>query len=374
MKDQLIQVVDAGSYVEDYMGYVEGDYDFDFVNDPAAMSLSVGGHVYTAQKIEDNRYGFKETGSGYAFDLTYEKGNGTTEEYFILKINEAVTKDNPVKLSYTVELEKVKVGENHYGFGSLKDGGYRFELIYTPESGSAQDFFTWKINEPVRVTYPVQLTYSVKLTNPQTDSGTYGQYDADGSEGCKNLYTNNKAVLTPVDSMGNVQDPQYFPKPTVSYTVDKPVVPTEPETMDIEIKKVWKDGSDSDGRRPEKITVFLYADGRRVDSIVLTDDDDGKMDNTWYGVFTDMDVFDKDGDRIKYTVGEKRVSLRLSPRLYNAIAAWAEDDFRSVNSQIEYLLTECVKQRRKNGGYVPEDLDKPLELTFLKEDPQQDPK
>lgn len=65
---------------------------------------------------------------------------------------------------------------------------------------------------------------------------------------------------------------------------------------------------------------------------------------------------------------KKQVPLRLSPKLYNAIAAWAEDDFRSVNGQIEYLLTECVKQRRKNGGYVSDELDKPFELDFLKEE------
>ena len=65
---------------------------------------------------------------------------------------------------------------------------------------------------------------------------------------------------------------------------------------------------------------------------------------------------------------KKQIPLRLSPKLYNAITAWAEDDFRSVNGQIEYLLTECVKQRRKNGGYVSDELDKPLELEFLKEE------
>ena len=54
--------------------------------------------------------------------------------------------------------------------------------------------------------------------------------------------------------------------------------------------------------------------------------------------------------------------LRLSPKLYDAIAAWAEEDFRSVNGQIEYLLTECVRQRKKNGRHVPAQLDKPLEL------------
>ena len=44
---------------------------------------------------------------------------------------------------------------------------------------------------------------------------------------------------------------------------------------------------------------------------------------------------------------KKQIPLRLSAKLYSAIAAWAEDDFRSVNGQIEYLLTECVKKRRK---------------------------
>ena len=59
---------------------------------------------------------------------------------------------------------------------------------------------------------------------------------------------------------------------------------------------------------------------------------------------------------------KKQVPLRLSPKLYAAIAAWAEDDFRSVNGQIEYLLTECVRQRKKNGKYVSDELDIPPEL------------
>ena len=61
---------------------------------------------------------------------------------------------------------------------------------------------------------------------------------------------------------------------------------------------------------------------------------------------------------------KKRVPLRLSEKLYNAIAAWAEDDFRSVNGQIEYLLTECVKQRKKDGKYVGQDIDAPLDINI----------
>lgn len=59
---------------------------------------------------------------------------------------------------------------------------------------------------------------------------------------------------------------------------------------------------------------------------------------------------------------KKQIPLRLSEKLYDAIAAWAEDDFRSVNGQIEYLLTESVKQRKKNGAYVSNNLDEPPEL------------
>ncbi len=52
--------------------------------------------------------------------------------------------------------------------------------------------------------------------------------------------------------------------------------------------------------------------------------------------------------------GKKQIPLRLSEKLYNEIAAWAEDDFRSINGQIEYLLTECVKQRRKSNKKINE--------------------
>ncbi|MBO5363435.1 MAG: PTS ascorbate transporter subunit IIC [Clostridia bacterium] len=56
---------------------------------------------------------------------------------------------------------------------------------------------------------------------------------------------------------------------------------------------------------------------------------------------------------------KKQIPLRLSKKLYDAVAAWADDDFRSVNGQIEYLLSECVRQRKKNGKYVSEEIDVP---------------
>ncbi len=55
--------------------------------------------------------------------------------------------------------------------------------------------------------------------------------------------------------------------------------------------------------------------------------------------------------------GKKQLLLRISPQLWAELSAWAEDEFRSVNGQIEYLLTECVKKRRgtkkKDEGEEP---------------------
>lgn len=68
---------------------------------------------------------------------------------------------------------------------------------------------------------------------------------------------------------------------------------------------------------------------------------------------------------IEKTDGQKKqIPLRLSEKLYAAVAAWAEDDFRSVNGQIEYLLSECVRQRKRNGAYTPEKLDVPPDITI----------
>lgn len=51
---------------------------------------------------------------------------------------------------------------------------------------------------------------------------------------------------------------------------------------------------------------------------------------------------------------KKTVLLRLNPKLWGEINQWAEDEFRSINGQIEYLLTQAVQQHRKKVVKQPE--------------------
>ena len=53
---------------------------------------------------------------------------------------------------------------------------------------------------------------------------------------------------------------------------------------------------------------------------------------------------------------KKQIPLRINAELFDELARWAENDFRSVNGQIEYLLTECVKTHKKSGKCVPEEI------------------
>lgn len=46
---------------------------------------------------------------------------------------------------------------------------------------------------------------------------------------------------------------------------------------------------------------------------------------------------------------KKQIPLRLNEALHNELAAWAADEFRSLNGHIEYLLSQCVKKQRKKS-------------------------
>ena len=61
----------------------------------------------------------------------------------------------------------------------------------------------------------------------------------------------------------------------------------------------------------------------------------------------EQEILEKEKNLKEKEKAKKQVLLRLSPSLWNELAKWADDDFRSINGQIEYLLAEAVRNRRK---------------------------
>ena len=161
LKDQLIQVVSAGSTVTDKIGT-----NFDFVG-LNTMSLKIG---------DDTIPGV---------------------------IDEATN---------TITFKHADKNDAHV-------------VAYDSDTNS----FKWTINEDVTKDARVQLTYTVKLKTPQTLAGTYGVEDLNGDEKVdgtdvavdpnKALYTNESATMVPKDSNGTPGKELTFPKPSVSYTI-----------------------------------------------------------------------------------------------------------------------------------------------------------
>jgi hypothetical protein len=49
----------------------------------------------------------------------------------------------------------------------------------------------------------------------------------------------------------------------------------------------------------------------------------------------------------------KAYLLRIDPALWSDLEAWAQDELRSVNGQIEYLLKQAVRKRKGTGEAEP---------------------
>ena len=207
---------------------------------PSFMNYLANGKEVSFAEIQNDIYYLLDAGS-QVVDVIGEGIDNVGNEYDFKFIDAAD------KLTLKVGNEVLPIHEEngYYGFGEKLTSGdyaghYPYELTYYPEGMGtrslevAGELFRWDINVPVSNFAPVQLTYTVQLTNPQTADGTYGQYDADGSEEYAGLYTNKMAILYPVDSNGVEGEQEAFQKPTVSYSisngkpVDPPVDPEDP--------------------------------------------------------------------------------------------------------------------------------------------------
>ncbi|MGM9565859.1 S-layer homology domain-containing protein [Evtepia sp.] len=167
IQNDILYLLGPGSTIVDEIGNTS-DYNFDLVvpEDKCPFTLTVGGTPYVAKADGDNAWKF------YATQEDADNANN-----------------------------------------------YKFQIAYD-KTDTTKETIIWNINTNVSNLAPVQLTYTVKLTNPKTDSGTYGKYDQYGKNKYDGLYTNNSAVLYPVDSQDNDDYlPDEFLKPTVSYTV-----------------------------------------------------------------------------------------------------------------------------------------------------------
>ena len=82
----------------------------------------------------------------------------------------------------------------------------------------------------------------------------------------------------------------------------------------LTVKKVWKDESNQDGKRPASIAVDVYANGQKLADKTVTVTG-GSTDAEWTAQTTDLPIFDASGQKITYTIGEDQLDGYDAPEV-----------------------------------------------------------
>ncbi|OXZ41635.1 hypothetical protein B9N58_00605 [Finegoldia magna] len=100
----------------------------------------------------------------------------------------------------------------------------------------------------------------------------------------------------------------------------------------VSVEKIWEDDNNKDGKRPDKATIKLLANGADTGKeLALT------KDNNWKGTFTNLDEY-KDKEKIAYTVkeiDEKDGSITISDNKYQVAYGGTEEEGLTITNKLE---------------------------------------
>ena len=196
------------------------------------------------------------------------------------------------EITYRVVEETVPEYDTEY---EISDNGVEIYNHHTPEKVSVEGSKTWNDEENQDGKRPSSIT--VRLF-------------ADGTEVTSKIVTANDNWSWPFTGLD-----KYNSGTEIVYTISEDTVADyttvvdgynitnthTPEKISISGSKTWDDADNQDGKRPESITVRLFADGTEVISKTVTANDN------WSWSFTDLDKYNS-GTEIVYTISEDTVA------------------------------------------------------------------
>ena len=196
------------------------------------------------------------------------------------------------EITYRVVEETVPEYDTEY---EISDNGVEIYNHHTPEKVSVEGSKTWNDADNQDGKRPESIT--VRLF-------------ADGTEVTSKTVTANDNWSWSFENLDKYKDGT-----EIVYTISEDAVTDyitvvdgynitnthTPEKISISGSKTWDDADNQDGKRPESITVRLFADGTEVTSKTVTANDN------WSWSFTDLDKYNS-GTEIVYTISEDTVA------------------------------------------------------------------
>ena len=218
------------------------------------------------------------------------------------------------EITYTVkevgETNSKIAGKNGKEY-TVEYDGMNIKNSYEPEKTTVSGTKTWADNNNQDGVRPDSITVELLKTVDGTTTSMGDNYKrtltgktVDYSWSDLPVYEAGKEITYTVKEVGETNG-KIAGKNGKEYTVEYDGMNITnsyaPETISISGSKTWNDNDDQDGKRPEKITVRLLADGRVVDSKEIKEEEDN-----WSWIFEDLPVYEK-GEKITYTIKEDSV-------------------------------------------------------------------
>ena len=200
--------------------------------------------------------------------------------------------ENKNEITYRVVEETVPEYDTEY---EISDNGVEIYNHHTPEKVSVEGSKTWNDEENQDGKRPESITVRLFADGTEVTSKT-----VTANDNWKWSFTDLDKYNSGTEIVYTISEDTVADYTTVVDGYDVTNTHT-PEKTTITGSKTWNDNGDQDGKRPESITVRLFADGTEVTSKTVTANDN------WSWSFTGLDKYNS-GTEIVYTISEDTVA------------------------------------------------------------------
>ena len=281
--------------VADYETKVEG-YNITNTHKPATLDIT-GTKTWNDSNNQDGKRPKSITVNLLANGIITDTKTVTADDNWTYSFTDLPKYANGQEITYTVSELTVP------GYTTTIDDNYNITNSYTPGETSASVTKIWDDADnqdgirPESITVallangtPTNKTVTLTAANNWTQTITGLPEKADGE------------YITYTWTEVNVPEGYSLTRTSKNETVTTLTNTHTPELTSITGTKTWKDADNQDGKRPESITVNLFADGTKLKSQSVSADADGN----WSYSFTDLPKY-ANGQEITYTVTEDAV-------------------------------------------------------------------
>ena len=281
--------------VADYETKVEG-YNITNTHKPETLDIT-GTKTWNDSNNQDGKRPKSITVNLLANGIITDTKTVTADDNWTYSFTDLPKYANGQEITYTVSELTVP------GYTTTIDDNYNITNSYTPGETSASVTKIWDDADnqdgirPESITVallangtPTNKTVTLTAANNWTQTITGLPEKADGE------------YITYTWTEVNVPEGYSLTGTSKNETVTTLTNTHTPELTSITGTKTWKDADNQDGKRPESITVNLFADGTKLKSQSVSADADGN----WSYSFTDLPKY-ANGQEITYTVTEDAV-------------------------------------------------------------------